>query len=131
MLCANKNDLEDQRVVDKAKAEEEAKKLGLIHMETSAKTGHNINEAFKALVRETVRTSFEYKVRHAQESYGGTALHTIRELNMDGRSYSGLKSDLSGQPLIGQGLLLLCYSALEKCISCSDATDTQYIARKM
>ena len=102
--------------MDKAKAEEEAKKLGLIHMETSAKTGHNINEAFKTLVRETVRTSFEYKVRHAQESYRGreTALHTTRELNMDGRSYLALKSDLSGQPLIGQCLLLLCYSALKK-----------------
>ena len=79
MLCANKNDLEDQRVVDKAKAEEEAKKLGLIHMETSAKTGHNITEAFKALVRETVRTSFEYKVRNIQEkSYTGeAALHRL------------------------------------------------------
>ena len=33
------------------------------------------------------------------------------------------------QPLIGQDLLFFCYIALEKYI-CSDAADTEYIARK-
>ncbi|XP_072031040.1 circularly permutated Ras protein 1-like isoform X2 [Amphiura filiformis] len=78
ILCANKNDLEDQRVVDKATAEAEAKKLGLIHMETSAKTGHNVTEAFHSLVRETDRTGIDYKVVVCGSGGVGKSAITVR-----------------------------------------------------
>ncbi|XP_033105811.1 ras-related protein Rab-27A-like [Anneissia japonica] len=50
VLCGNKADLEDQRIVSDEKAKEMAEKFGLPYFETSAKTGHNIAKAIECLL---------------------------------------------------------------------------------
>ncbi|EFN87282.1 ras-related protein Rab-27A [Harpegnathos saltator] len=50
ILCGNKSDLEDKRVVSKDKALDLAKKHGLIYLETSAATGENIELAVDLLL---------------------------------------------------------------------------------
>jgi small GTP-binding protein len=52
VICGNKCDLEDKRVVSKQEGEELAGKLSGIFFETSALANINIENAFKALVKE-------------------------------------------------------------------------------
>ncbi len=51
MLVGNKHDLEEKREVSTAEGRELAVVLGASFMETSAKTRHNVEEAFYDLVR--------------------------------------------------------------------------------
>ncbi len=51
LLIGNKSDWEDRRVVPKERGEELAKSQGIAFLETSAKTNHNIDEAFETLAR--------------------------------------------------------------------------------
>eukprot|EP01118_Nematostelium_gracile_P000413 TRINITY_DN1045_c0_g1_i1.p1 TRINITY_DN1045_c0_g1~~TRINITY_DN1045_c0_g1_i1.p1 ORF type:complete len:230 (+),score=52.48 TRINITY_DN1045_c0_g1_i1:1-690(+) len=51
VLCGNKSDLEDKRVISFEMGDQLAKSLNIIFMETSAKTGKNIEKAFTELVR--------------------------------------------------------------------------------
>lgn len=46
MLIGNKSDLEHRRAVSYAEGEAFAREHGLIFLETSAKTAHNVEEAF-------------------------------------------------------------------------------------
>lgn len=46
MLIGNKSDLEEKRQVSLTEAEEKAKELDIHFIETSAKTGYNVNELF-------------------------------------------------------------------------------------
>jgi len=55
ILVGNKIDLEGSRDVSSAEGEELAKKLGLGYVETSAKTGENIEDAFKMLALQIVQ----------------------------------------------------------------------------
>ncbi len=55
ILVGNKIDLEDQRVVSLEQGEEIAKKLNLSYIETSAKTGENINDAFNMLALQMIK----------------------------------------------------------------------------
>ncbi len=55
-------DLESDRTVTEDEGRKAAEKLGIPFMETSAKTGHNVLEAFQKLVREIPRSGVEYKV---------------------------------------------------------------------
>ncbi|KAJ1328690.1 hypothetical protein BSLG_009925 [Batrachochytrium salamandrivorans] len=51
ILVANKCDLEAQRQVSKEEGEAFAHKHGLLYLETSAKTGHQVEQAFLVLKR--------------------------------------------------------------------------------
>ncbi|MFX1347498.1 MAG: GTP-binding protein [Promethearchaeota archaeon] len=55
ILVGNKIDLEDQRVISYEEGEELAQKLNLSYIETSAKTGENINDAFKMLALQMIK----------------------------------------------------------------------------
>ncbi len=55
IVVGNKIDLEDQRVVLLEQGEELAEKLNLSYIETSAKTGENINDAFKMLALQMIK----------------------------------------------------------------------------
>jgi len=48
-IVANKIDIEGKRVVSEAEGRELAKKLGCAYIETSAKTGENVKDAFQVL----------------------------------------------------------------------------------
>jgi small GTP-binding protein len=57
VICGNKCDLEEKRVVSKAEGEELASKLAAQFYETSALANINIENAFRALVKETRKQS--------------------------------------------------------------------------
>lgn len=52
VLVGNKADLQDSRAVQKSEAEELAKSLGVFYIETSAKTGENVDSVFINLSRQ-------------------------------------------------------------------------------
>ena len=49
MIAGNKCDKENQRQIPLEQGENYARSLGLDHMSTSARTGHNVKEIFKTL----------------------------------------------------------------------------------
>ena len=51
VLVGNKTDLNDKREVTTAQGEEEAKKNGLMFIETSAKAGHNVKQLFRRIAQ--------------------------------------------------------------------------------
>jgi len=51
VLVGNKTDLNEKREVTAAQGEEEAKKLGCMFVETSAKVGHNVKGLFKKIAQ--------------------------------------------------------------------------------
>ena len=55
IMVGNKIDLEEQRNVAFEEGEKVAKNLGLTYIETSAKTGENINDAFRMLALQIVK----------------------------------------------------------------------------
>lgn len=55
ILCGNKSDLEDKRVVSEHKARELAEKHGLVYLETSAATGQNVERAVQILLDRVMR----------------------------------------------------------------------------
>ncbi|XP_031838348.1 RAS oncogene family member Rab27 [Nomia melanderi] len=55
ILCGNKSDLEDKRVVSEEKARELAEKHGLVYLETSAATGQNVAHAVEVLLDRVMR----------------------------------------------------------------------------
>ena len=62
ILVGNKKDLEMARTITFAEGKALADKYGIPFMETSAKTGHNVTEAFHELVRVTPREGVDYKM---------------------------------------------------------------------
>lgn len=59
ILVGNKIDLTDSRQVSKEEGEGLANKLGLSYIETSAKTGENIEDAFKMLALQIIKIYVE------------------------------------------------------------------------
>lgn len=54
VLCGNKADLEDRRMVTEWKARELAEKNGLVYLETSASTGQNVARAVETLLERVM-----------------------------------------------------------------------------
>ncbi|EAY23387.1 hypothetical protein TVAG_070500 [Trichomonas vaginalis G3] len=55
LLVGNKADLEDKRAVTEQEAKELANRMGLVLLETSAKTALNIEDAFKQISRQLIK----------------------------------------------------------------------------
>ena len=62
MLVGNKTDLDSQRQVTFQEGADLAGRLGIAFMETSAKTGSNVQNTFVELIRLTPRTGVEYRI---------------------------------------------------------------------
>jgi GTPase SAR1 family protein len=54
LICGNKCDLDDQRVIDTAEGQALADKFGIPFLETSAKCNINIQESFVEVIRRTI-----------------------------------------------------------------------------
>lgn len=54
ILCGNKADLDDKRVVAEWRAREMAEKNGLLYLETSAATGLNVSRAVESLLEKVM-----------------------------------------------------------------------------
>uniref|UniRef100_A0A3P9PQF4 small monomeric GTPase n=1 Tax=Poecilia reticulata TaxID=8081 RepID=A0A3P9PQF4_POERE len=80
MLLGNKCDMEDKRVVPKAKGEQIAREHGIRFFETSAKANINIEKAFLTLaediLRKAGRASAAAEQQQQQPSFTHTNAHT-------------------------------------------------------
>eukprot|EP00798_Chlamydomonas_sp_ICE-L_P021017 gene21017-27882_t len=70
MLIGNKSDLTHRRAVTTEEGEQFAKEHGLIFLETSARTAHNVEEAFINTAREIHRKISDGVFDVSNESYG-------------------------------------------------------------
>ncbi|XP_073684695.1 ras-related protein Rab-37-like [Garra rufa] len=59
MLLGNKSDMASSRVIRREDGEKLAREYGVIFLETSAKTGLNVDEAFMTVAKELVRHSVQ------------------------------------------------------------------------
>ena len=82
ILIGNKSDLEDQRQVTKEMGEEKAKDLQLAFLETSAKSGDNLEKGFQMMINEI------YKKYHEDISGEGT-----EETMEQGKDITNLKKN--------------------------------------
>uniref|UniRef100_A0A8C2EGM8 small monomeric GTPase n=1 Tax=Cyprinus carpio TaxID=7962 RepID=A0A8C2EGM8_CYPCA len=64
MLLGNKSDMASARVIRREEGEKLAREYGVIFLETSAKTGLNVDEAFMTVGKELVRRSVQLPVEH-------------------------------------------------------------------
>ncbi|KAF7665340.1 hypothetical protein LDENG_00146390 [Lucifuga dentata] len=86
MLVGHKSDLDSERVVSREEAEKLAGQLGLVYVETSAKTGQNTRQAFELLTRRVYQGLLSGEVE-LQEGWDGvkcSAPHALqlRRANM-------------------------------------------------
>ena len=70
VLCGNKADLADSRVVTEDEGQALAREIHAVFLETSAKTGQNVNEAVTQAIREFVKTG-PASVTAEKKSKGG------------------------------------------------------------
>eukprot|EP00878_Enallax_costatus_P011036 GHUV01011526.1.p1 GENE.GHUV01011526.1~~GHUV01011526.1.p1 ORF type:complete len:169 (+),score=38.48 GHUV01011526.1:605-1111(+) len=70
MLIGNKSDLSHRRAVSTEEGEQFAKEHGLIFLETSARTAHNVEEAFINTAREIYKKIQDGVFDVSNESYG-------------------------------------------------------------
>lgn len=90
VLVGNKTDLNDKREVTTAQGEEEAKKNGLMFIETSAKVGHNVKQLFRRIAQALPGMEGEAKQgestsesRYAQSSHRTlTVCHPVIDVNI-------------------------------------------------
>lgn len=68
VLVGNKTDLNDKREVTTAQGEEEAKKNGLMFIETSAKVGHNVKQLFRRIAQALPGMEGEANQQNQSES---------------------------------------------------------------
>ncbi|KAG2553531.1 ras-related protein Rab-2-A-like isoform X1 [Panicum virgatum] len=85
ILVGNKCDLSDRRTVSYEEGESFAKTHGLFFMESSAKTSHNVEEAFTMAAR-TVWEKIEQGVLDPTEKYAG--LNFVPDISRGGRCCS-------------------------------------------
>ncbi|XP_016377180.1 ras-related protein Rab-37-like [Sinocyclocheilus rhinocerous] len=62
MLLGNKSDMTSARAIRREEGEKLAREYGVIFLETSAKTGLNVDEAFMTVAKELVRCSVQLPV---------------------------------------------------------------------
>ncbi len=61
LVLANKIDLKDERVVDDEEIKKKFEELGIQYLETSAKTGENVDKAFELIIQKIFKEESEKK----------------------------------------------------------------------
>jgi Ras-related protein Rab-21 len=74
VIAGNKEDLKEQRAVTSTEAMQFAKSVGANYIETSAKTGQNVSEAFELLVRSIHDTQSRKVKKRSEEKQRCTFL---------------------------------------------------------
>lgn len=77
VLVGNKTDLNDKREVTTAQGEEEAKKNGLMFIETSAKVGHNVKQLFRRIAQALPGMEGEAKQGESQSEFLGVGTESL------------------------------------------------------
>ena len=79
LLVGNKIDLEDKRVVSTQEGKDLAERLGLIFVETSAKTSIGIEEAFKEMTKQLIQDAESKPKVEAQNQVSITSQTTKKK----------------------------------------------------
>lgn len=92
VLCGNKADLEDKRVISWAKAKDEASKYGIPYFETSAATGQNVTTAIDTLL-DLVMVRMHKVVETNVSKYVDENNRINLDSDQGNKSFIGLKLD--------------------------------------
>ncbi|CAH1406748.1 unnamed protein product [Nezara viridula] len=82
VLCGNKADLEEKRVISPGRAREAAKQLGIPYVETSAMTGQNVSTSIELLL-DLVMARMETIVDRALQPTKEPLVDRVLSPNMD------------------------------------------------
>ena len=80
ILVGNRVDLEGERQVSQSEAQDYAEAHGLLYIEASAKTGHNVENCFRILV-EKVLTNIEAQVYDLSSDHTGIKVGSSKPAN--------------------------------------------------
>eukprot|EP01134_Creolimax_fragrantissima_P005568 CFRG5568T1 len=104
VIVGNKKDLESERQVSSETAKEFCQTIPCPYLETSAKTGENVQDGFEQVVREVVRMAppkYILVVRFLSTSYGvpiqSSVAWAVRDTLDHGIAVSRLSLDIVGQ----------------------------------
>lgn len=78
VLVGNKTDLNDKREVTTQQGEEEAKRVGAMFVETSAKVGHNVKNLFRRIAQALPGMEGEGEANQAQANSESTYIYHHR-----------------------------------------------------
>uniref|UniRef100_A0A8C5M6B9 small monomeric GTPase n=1 Tax=Leptobrachium leishanense TaxID=445787 RepID=A0A8C5M6B9_9ANUR len=78
VLCGNKSDLEDQRVVKEEEAKQLAEKYGIAYYETSAVDGTNVSKAVETLL-DLIMKRMERPFASADQNATGTSRRSVTQ----------------------------------------------------
>jgi GTPase SAR1 family protein len=76
IIVGNKTDLENQRTVGKDQVDEICNELGLIHIETSAKNGNGIENAFLEMTRQLKKKRFDQRQETNDDQVNLTSINS-------------------------------------------------------
>lgn len=79
ILCGNKTDLRDTRIVSIEEGEKLAEELGISYIETSALTGENINDAFRMIALQLIKRFLKADEISKIEEYSSIATENAKE----------------------------------------------------
>ncbi|KPM06618.1 Ras-related protein Rab-27A-like protein, partial [Sarcoptes scabiei] len=87
VLCGNKADLYDRKVITSERARKEAEKYGFPYFETSAATGHNVAKAIETLldmVMTRMQNSFEALSNDEENQFDPTQSNSENGIKLSG-----------------------------------------------
>ena len=97
LLVANKVDLDKSRVVERHRIESLAQELGLTYVESSAKSGTGVGEAFTGVAAAFVNQRMRDEAEGRCEVGGPGGLHGSKHLKVNGASFGQQEGEEEGK----------------------------------